>query len=489
MKARLLYRNLDFDPKQTEPFGGQDLMDDLELDTVLKAMAGDDKVILETSRAILLSSLTSEEDIKYRQAILQDALRYPDTVRKMYSLVLETIEKKRRDHWWYRTGYLASTFSSAVDLLFMMTKMLEKLRWIVDREGKDFESEGFCLLFQLLKKELSDGWLDEVFAHLGELKNHNGILIRAKLGDYCQGVQYVFLRKGKRRFMNPWLISPSFTIAPRDDNGAKDLGKREERAINECTNVLAQATDHILDFFEMMRIELSFYVGCLNLSDRLRAIGAAFCIPRFCHGARERTYEGLYDISLALMRGANPVGNRLSVQGKDLYLITGANQGGKSTYLRSIGQAQVLAQCGMFVPAARFTCPVANGIFTHFKREEDKQVESGKLDEELGRMSRISDHLKQGALVLFNESFASTNEREGSEIARQITQALMDSGMEVFSVTHLYEYAEGFQKADNPRVQFLQAERLEDGKRTFRIAPGKPLETGFGEDLYRKIFG
>lgn len=489
MKARLMYRDLDFDPKQAEPFGAKDLIDDLGLEAVLKAMAGDDKVILETSRVALLSSLTREEDIKYRQAVLRDALEKPETVRKMYGLVLETLEKKRQDHWWYRTGYLASTFSSAVDLLDMMTKMLEKLRMTVEREGQGFESEGFRTLFQILKKELSDTWLDEVNEHLTELKRYNGILIRAKLGDYCQGVQYVFLRREKRRFKSNWLLAPSFSIAPRDDNGAKDLDKRKERAINECTNVLAQATDHILDFFEMMRVELSFYVGCLNLSDRLRAIGATFCMPRFCHNERDRTYEGLYDVSLALLRGVNPVGNRLSVQGKDLYLITGANQGGKSTYLRSIGQAQVLAQCGMFVPAMRFTCPVASGIFTHFKREEDKQVESGKLDEELWRMSRISDHLKHGALILFNESFASTNEREGSEIARQITQALMDSGMEVFSVTHLYEYAEGFLKADSPRVQFLQAERLEDGKRTFRITPGKPLETGFGEDLYRKVFG
>ncbi len=172
---------------------------------------------------------------------------------------METLEKKRRDHWWYRTGSLASTFSSAVDLLDMMTRMLEKLRWIAEREGQGFESEGFRNLFELLKRELSDAWLDEVFGHLGELRRRDGMLIRARLGDYCQGIQYVFLRREKRRFRRNWLFAPSFTIAPRDDNGAKDLAKRTERAINECANVLAQATDHILDFFEMMRAELSFY--------------------------------------------------------------------------------------------------------------------------------------------------------------------------------------------------------------------------------------
>ncbi len=404
----------------------------------------------------------------------------------MYGLVLETLEKKRRDHWLFRSGYLASTFTGSIDLLHMMAKMLERLRRLIDREGSGFESEGFRNLFRLLEKELSDDWLGEVFVHLEELQRRDGTLIGARLGEYCQGIEYVFLRKEKRRFRRNWWLAPSFTIAPRDDNGAHDLEKRKERAINECANVLAQATDHILDFFEMMRTELAFYAGCLNLADRLRAIGVPFCMPRFC--GSERGYEGLYEMSLALTHNAAPIGNRLSARGTDLFIVTGANQGGKSTFLRSIGQVQALAQCGLFVPASDFTCPVASGIFTHFKREEDRKVESGKLDEELGRMNRIADHLKPGALVLFNESFASTNEREGSEIARQITQALMDSGMELFSVTHLHAYAEGFQKQGDPRVSFLRAERLDDGKRTFRVVPGKPLGTGFGEDVYRQVF-
>lgn len=488
MKARLMYRNRDFDPKQVLPFGDNALMEDLTLAEIIKTMAGDDAVIRETARTAILSCLTLKDDILYRQAVLLDALRNPESVRKMYSLVLETLEKKRREHWWFRTGNLVYAFSSSIDLLYMMTKMLEKLRWIIDKEKTNFESEGFQNLFQLLDKELCDDWLEEVFIHLEELKRRDGMLIGAKLGDYCHGIGYVFLRKEKKRFRRNWWLAPSFAIAPRDEKGGKDLDRRIERAVNECTNVLAQATDHILDFFEMMRVELAFYVGCLNLADRLRAIGVPFCVPEFCNGERARSYEGLYDIGLALHNNTAPVGNKLNAKGKDLYIITGANQGGKTTFLRSMGQAQVLAQCGLFVPASRFYCPIASGIFTHFKREEDKQIESGKLDEELGRMSLIADHLKPGALLLFNESFASTNEREGSEIARQVTLALMDSGMEVFSVTHLYEYAAGFQKLNSKHVLHLRAERLEEGRRTFRIVPGQPLETGYGEDLYRQVF-
>jgi len=146
-----------------------------------------------------------------------------------------------------------------------------------------------------------------------------------------------------------------------------------------------------------------------------------------------------------------------------------------------------MAQSGMFVGADSFCAPIRRGVFSHFKKEEDTAMKSGKLDEELVRMSQVAGHLESGALILLNESFAATNEREGSEICRQITQALVENGIEVFSVTHLYTYAAAF--LGDEETQYLRAQRLENGERTFKVVPGEPLQTAFGEDLYHKIFG
>ena len=181
-------------------------------------------------------------------------------------------------------------------------------------------------------------------------------------------------------------------------------------------------------------------------------------------------------------------GNELLADGKNLVLITGANQGGKSTFLRSVGLAQLLMQCGLFVPATRFASTISHGIYTHFKREEDTTMNSGKLDEELGRMSEIADSICPNAFLLCNESFASTNEREGSEIAKQITLAFVERHVEVFFVTHLYEFAKEIYDAHGNDVIFLRAERNDDGIRTFKMVEGKPLQTSHGEDLYHKIF-
>jgi len=131
---------------------------------------------------------------------------------------------------------------------------------------------------------------------------------------------------------------------------------------------------------------------------------------------------------------------------------------------------------------------MCRGVFTHYRREEDAEMKSGKFDEELGRMSEIADHVAPDALILFNESFAATNEREGSEIARQMVRALLERRVKVFFVTHLYDFASGFSRLHLDRAMFLRAGRGPDGNRTFRLVLGEPLPTSYGADLYHAIF-
>jgi len=116
-------------------------------------------------------------------------------------------------------------------------------------------------------------------------------------------------------------------------------------------------------------------------------------------------------------------------------------------------------------------------------------MKRGKLDEELARMSRIADALTPGSVVLCNESFASTNEREGSEIAAQVFSALLERGIKVFFVTHLYELARVLRQRAGEGILFLRAERLADGSRTFKMIEGEPLPTSYGQDVYRAVFG
>jgi DNA mismatch repair ATPase MutS len=146
-------------------------------------------------------------------------------------------------------------------------------------------------------------------------------------------------------------------------------------------------------------------------------------------------------------------------------------------------------QCGLFVTAQSYRASVSLGIFTHFTREEDPGMSSGRLDEELKRMSAIADQIGPHCLMLFNESFAGTNEREGSEIGCQIVRALQEAQITVFFVSHRFEFAERFRRQQPGSTLFLRAERQPGGGRNYKLAVKEPLPTSFGEDLYYQLGG
>jgi DNA mismatch repair ATPase MutS len=182
------------------------------------------------------------------------------------------------------------------------------------------------------------------------------------------------------------------------------------------------------------------------------------------------------------------VGNDLEADGKSLILVTGANQGGKSTLLRALGLAQMMLDAGMFVTAVSYRGSVSAGVITHYRREEDAGLQHGKLDDELVRMSELIDRVQPGTLVLLDESFASTNEREGSELATTLVDSLLEAGVRVYYVTHLYALAHSLVMKNDRRHLFLRAERDPDGRRTFHVRPGAPETTSYAYDLFHQLF-
>ena len=496
MKAFLMFRDQDFDLGRKLPWNEKALTQDLELDTLFNAMAFDDKFLFEVAKKVLLSGLNNNlNTILYRQDVLKDCLKNPSIVRDIYGVAVAAIESEKKNYWGFFSRYPGSILSRSVEALQMFVEMLRKLRDIADRHADKFESEGFTTLFAMLKKELGDEYFAQVENHLRELKFRDGVLISAELGKGNKGANYVLRQSQEKK--QSWLErifakKPpvfTFTVAERDESGFRALSELRDQGINLVANALAQSTDHILSFFTMLRTELAFYVGCLNLHGQLAQKGEPISFPLpTASGERRHSFKELYDVCLALTMKQKVVGNDVNADDKDLVIITGANQGGKSTFLRSIGLAQLMMQCGMFVPAESFSANVCDGLFTHYKREEDAAMKSGKLDEELSIMSVIVDNLTSNFMLLFNESFAATNEREGSEIARQIICALLEKGMKVFYVTHLYKFAHGFLDRKMGNAIFLRAERQADGGRTFKLIEGEPLQTSYGEDLYRALW-
>jgi MutS-like protein len=499
MKVHLLYEAQDFDFQAELPAGHQALIQDLELTTLLRAMALGDDLVAEVSRRVLLASLRDPEAIRYRQHVLADCLAQPEVIREMYAVAVGALEDKRH-LWWggYGGRYQnpSSNLSGAISHLEAYVARLRQLRKIADDHAGKFRSGGLRALFATLQHELDDDYFEEISYHLGQLRFRSGVLLSAELDRDNSGIRFVLRTSGDPR--RPWKerlgIAPrssySFTISPRDEAGGQILADMEGRGINLVADAAAQSADHIGSYFTMLRAELGFYVGCLNLADRLAVKGLPTTIPEPAQSSSPTfSCTGLRDACLGLESGHPVVGNDVHADGKPLVIITGANSGGKSTFLRSVGLAQLMMQCGLFVTAEHYRAGAAHGIFTHFIRPEDPGMTSGRLDDELARMRAIVDHIGPHCLMLFNESFAGTNEREGSEIGYQVVRALLDAQVTVFFVTHRFDFAERFQRQHAATTLFLRAEREPGGRRNYKLAVKGPLPTSFGEDLYYRLGG
>jgi len=495
MKAYLLYEGQDFDFDATLPANSEDVIQDLELTTLLQAMAQGDKFLFEVSKRVLLTSLEDSEAIRYRQDVLADFLEEPDILREMYAIAVGALEDKR-GLWGYSSQYPTSILSGAVHQLEALVVRMKELRQIADQHVEKFHSDGLRTLFRTLQRELDDEYFQTVKYHLGQLKFRRGELISMELDRDNSGINYVLRSEGHVR--STWMkrlglgsrSSYSFTIPPRDEAGASALSDMTSRGINLVANAAAQSADHITSYFTMLRAELGFYVSCLNLHEQLAKKNVHVVFPDSVSREEVRlSFSDLRDAALVLRAEHSVVGNEIEADGKSLVIVTGANSGGKSTFLRSVGQAQLMTQAGMFVVARAYRASVCWGVFTHFIREEDASMTSGRLDEELVRMSTIADEIGPNCFMLFNESFAATNEREGSEIARQVVRALLEAGIRVFYVTHQYDFAESFVRERTVPTLFLRAEREENGRRSFKLTVAEPLPTSFGEDLYQRLGG
>ena len=489
-----MHPDRDFDWRSPLPPQADDLVRDLGLDILIGAMAGDDGLLREVALHGLLCGLDDGDEIVYRQLALGDAVQHPDVIHGLHDLAAATLVEEKRIWGWFTTSPELN-LGHATRVMELLLGRLRALRQVAAENAGRFTSPAFRRLFAMLLEELDDAYLAQIEEHLERLRFRRGVVLGAGLGPGGAGTGYVLLPPLGSR--GRWLDRVwdrgdprlRFELDPRDDGGHQALSELRIRGINLVADALARSCEHVLGFFTQLRAELAFYIGCLQLGEALERRGHATSMPL----PRPRTEvlletTGLYDAVLALTLEGGVVSNDVSASDRPLLLVTGANRGGKSTFLRSLGIAQLMMQAGMPAPAAAFSSAITSGVFTHFMREEDATMTRGRLDEELERMRRVIDLIRPGALLLCNESFASTNEREAADIGEEVFGALIDAGARVALVTHLYELARRFAAGRPDATLSLRAERLPDGSRTFRVREGAALPTSFGRDVYEEVF-
>ncbi|MDN5765022.1 MAG: hypothetical protein L0H96_06260 [Humibacillus sp.] len=191
--------------------------------------------------------------------------------------------------------------------------------------------------------------------------------------------------------------------------------------------------------------EVQFYLAYLDLIGSLREAGLSFELPAVSTEDRHENAGDTFDLALAsqlVAAGKSVVTNDLSLTGAErILVITGPNNGGKTTTARTVGQLHHLAALGVPVPGHHVRLFLPDAIYTHFERREDLAAMAGKLQEELQRFADDFARATPSSLIVMNEMFSSTTVQDALFLSRAMLQRISDLGALGVCVTFLDELA------------------------------------------------
>lgn len=538
MNAYLLYPHKEWVNTKTY-FDSRSIVQDLGLETLfmaaskgvvkereeVKEILGEDSYIKAAMKKVMLVPLETAEEIQYRQDIVKDCFANEHFVYQLYELSKDVLEK------WNRLGRKANEVASErnspaylvteLHIMRLFVTGLGKIKNLLDIYHSRLESTGFLSLYERLCREFPDELeaqlnqlLEDVSFYATDANNAEGetdlnkirkpnIILGCSLsgGLKFENIKLEKVSTDVKTYHAPnsaigyvqgfmGALTPNSVAAQKGAAVTPQTTEIEYQVVTYVVNCFASFVNTFGKFFEQLYFQSAFYRGAVNLKHHMMRFHLCSCYPTV--GAQDALrFQELKELVMCIEQRINPIGNTCDIENKMLLLVTGANQGGKSTFLRSIGIAQIMMQCGLPVTAKSYESGIFPDFFTHFTRREDSEMNSGRLDEELGRMNQIIEHLGERSLLLLNESFATTTEKEGSVIAYDIIRALKEAGVKILSVTHLLSFAqrmyEETYQVEGAGVEFLSAQRLEDGKRTFKMIQHAPELTSFGLDLYEEM--
>ena len=241
--------------------------------------------------------------------------------------------------------------------------------------------------------------------------------------------------------------------------------------------------------------ELVFYTRWAEYIENRKKEGWVFTKPQVRKerdGAAGMAAEGLYNLKLvATEKPGNVVPNDLAFDARRrVFVLTGANRGGKTTVTQAVGQLFILAQSGISVPAKSFRYDPADAVLTHFPADEDKTLDLGRLGEECRRFRELFVQSTPESLILLNETFSTTSFEEGYFIAADAVRAILDRGTRTIYNTHMHKLAGDLDTVINTgdregKAISLVAETRE-GKHSFRVTEAPPEGRSFAYEIAEK---
>ncbi|MBQ8510240.1 MAG: hypothetical protein IJ493_10080 [Clostridia bacterium] len=290
--------------------------------------------------------------------------------------------------------------------------------------------------------------------------------LTAKIEAYAEAMELPCKKKSSREIR----------ILPALSEALAKLYSAEFASLRQCS---LDCTPHIDRSLTDLRGEIEFYLSITDLISRGRKQGFAVCYPSIV-GEKRFSARDAYDFTL-LVKNCAVVANDIDFDADaPVCFLTGANGGGKTTYLRCAAANLLLALCGCPVFAAEMCCYPFDYICTHFPADESF-TGSGRLVEEAARVDSLLQSCTADSFIFFNETYSGTDDIKGARMTLETASRVRESGAYSLWVTHFHEVADG----DFVMLTTVMDE-TDTANRTFRIRRAKGGGSSYAADILRK---
>jgi DNA mismatch repair ATPase MutS len=426
---------------------------DLNLNQVIDAITAERDIY--DLQPFFFTPLHSEDAIQYRHEIMQE-LKNENLmaaiksfagkmviIRRYLALSDKLIYKYFKEGWFLEA---AVQYCETVNNLVHDLSMIElKSRGFL--AFRDFltnykSSDAFSSLMTDTKKLSSDFSVVKYSLHI------NGLTVRVRKyegeTDFSVEVEQSF-EKFKQGTVKDYRTKLR-ELSDVNDVEARILdfvAKLYPAIFADLDGFFGQRSHFVNETISLFDREIQFYVAYLEFISKFQSAGLNFCYPQISSASKEINDSEGFDLALAnklIAEGSSVICNSFYLKGRErIFVVSGPNQGGKTTFSRMFGQLHYLASLGCPVPGKEARLFLFDNLFTHFEKMEDIKDLRGKLQDDLVRMHEILSQATPDSIIIINEILTSTTLQDAIFLSKKVIEKIIGLDLLCVWVTFVEE--------------------------------------------------